>query len=340
MDHSWPSAVYGSSNEKYRTGDVGVAHDNPNISWKDIMFLLFSIGMVFGPHIGYVFQIHEMSTTRNVEGYSPLVSVILLTSNGIRILYYIGHHFALALLFQAIFAILVHTVLLIMVLHMTKNISSDAEEHYSGSGTVSMPDVASATVPTVEVNGEENGTWEEMHVKTNPIRYILTKLDTGACLFEKRFFSLSPPSFIRRYILWTLLSTVVVFLYYATVGTVWGAAPEVIGYIALGIEALLVLPQILRNHRRQSTEGLTIMLVLTWFLGDIIKVIYFLVDHQPFPFILCGTFQLSLDLVVIGQLIYFRMRRRRFSIRVMPTTREGHTADLDAVEATTKVEKI
>ncbi|EKG05329.1 hypothetical protein TCSYLVIO_003598 [Trypanosoma cruzi] len=340
MHQSWSSVVYGSSNEMYRTNDAGVAHDKPNASWKDIMFLLFSIGMVFGPHIGYVFQIHEMSSTRNVEGYSPLVSLILLVSNGIRILYYIGHHFALALLFQAMFAILVHTVLLIMVLHMTKNISSDSEEHYSGGGTLSMQETTAATVPAVEVNGEEIGTWEEIHVKRNPIRYILTKLDAGACLLEKRFFSLSPPSFIRRYVLWTLLTTIVVLLYYATIGTVWGAAPEVVGYIALGIEALLVLPQILRNHRRQSTEGLTIVLVLTWFLGDIIKVIYFLVDHQPFPFILCGIFQLSLDLVVIGQLMYFRMRRRSSAIRVMPATREDHTADLDPVEATPNVEKI
>ncbi|KEG08221.1 hypothetical protein DQ04_07691010 [Trypanosoma grayi] len=285
---------------KAEAGDSGV-----DGSAHPTAMLLFSIGMVFGPHIGYVFQIQEMYSTRNVEGYSPLVSVILLTSNSIRILYYFGHHFDLALLFQAIFAVFVHALLLMLVMHIVQVERRTAEEVPVTPQEVGLDNI-------IDV-GDTGGTAG---------RSMVAWLDEQACRFEQAVLRIPPATFLRRYTIWALTVMVVVFFYYASIGAVWAEAPEVVGYIALGIEALLVLPQILRNHRRHSTEGLTLVLVLTWFIGDIIKVIYFFAYHQPLPFILCGCFQLSLDLVVIAQVIYYRCRRRRLPT-VAPTTLTG-----------------
>ncbi|RNF00017.1 hypothetical protein TraAM80_07844 [Trypanosoma rangeli] len=326
MTLSWDTLLHRSSPGRLPTNGLDPVEDGTYMSWKEFLYIAFSIGMVFGPHIGYVFQLHEMTFTRNVEGYSPLVSLILLVSNSIRIVYFFGHHFALALLFQAVFAILVHTALLIIVLHMTHSVSRNPEgQDPRTEGLEDEPaEIILSPAADVAVGPLENREgpirWGEVVTTAVSPRSILARMDAQACRLEQAFLTYFPVTFIRQYALWTAVVIIVAIVYYGTIGTVWAAAPEVIGYLALGIEALLVLPQILRNDRRKSTQGLTIALVLTWFVGDIIKVFYFIFDHQPFPFILCGCFQLSLDLVVVGQIIYFRVLHKQLHVgEVSPT---------------------
>ncbi|ESL08429.1 hypothetical protein TRSC58_03868 [Trypanosoma rangeli SC58] len=326
MTLSWETPLHRNSASKLPTNDVDPIGNGAYISWKEFLYIAFSVGMVFGPHIGYVVQLHEMGSTRNVEGYSPLVSLILLLSNTIRIVYFFGHHFALALLFQAIFAILVHTALLIILLHMTHSVSRNAEGQdprteglEDGPAEITLSPAADVAMGALE-NREESTRWGEVVTTAVFPRSILARLDTQACRLEQAFLAYFPVTFVRKYALWTAVVIIVALVYYGTIGTVWAAAPEVFGYMALGIEAMLVLPQILRNDRRKSTQGLTMTLVLTWFVGDIIKVFYFIFDHQPFPFILCGCLQLFLDLVVGGQIIYFRMRHKQLHVgEVSPT---------------------
>ncbi|RNF24926.1 uncharacterized protein Tco025E_02402 [Trypanosoma conorhini] len=326
---SWEAALHELSSSTSATNESSLVEVVSHLSWNELPYIVFSIGMVFGPHIGYVVQLYEMSSTRNVEGYSPLVSLILLVSNEIRIVYFAGHHFALALLFQAIFAILVHSLLIVMVLHLTHSVPS-----YPGSGEPRNEglenEIATARPPPADAASPANR--EETVLAETSSRSILARLDDQACRLEQALLAYSAAAFLLRCALWTLILCIAALFYYAAVGPVWDAAPEVIGYIALGIEALLVLPQILHNDRRQSTQGLTMVLVLTWFLGDIIKLIYFICDHQPLPFILCGGFQLSLDLVVIWQVIYFRLRRRPLRVDPTPTNYLSQTEVVDSTE--------
>jgi hypothetical protein len=43
----------------------------------------------------------------------------------------------------------------------------------------------------------------------------------------------------------------------------------------------------------------------TWFVGDFFKTLYFVLESQPFPFILCGAIQLSVDIFIILQIITY-----------------------------------
>jgi hypothetical protein len=78
--------------------------------------------------------------------------------------------------------------------------------------------------------------------------------------------------------------------------------PELLGYLGLGLEAMLVTPQLLQNYRRQSCAGVGLELLVTWIGGDLLKFIYFVAKSQPAPFIVCNVFQLCLDAVLVGQL--------------------------------------
>lgn len=47
---------------------------------------------------------------------------------------------------------------------------------------------------------------------------------------------------------------------------------------------------------------------MTWFIGDFSKTVYFIVFQQPMQFILCGVVQLSVDLIILSQLVIYRKR--------------------------------
>eukprot|EP00741_Cyanophora_paradoxa_P011747 tig00020563_g11351.t1 len=59
---------------------------------------------------------------------------------------------------------------------------------------------------------------------------------------------------------------------------------EGLGFIALGTESMLALPQFLRNYRNKSTAGLSSFLIFSWLFGDFCKLVYFFVlSAGPVP---------------------------------------------------------
>ena len=81
---------------------------------------------------------------------------------------------------------------------------------------------------------------------------------------------------------------------------------EFIGTVALGIEATLALPQAYANWKNRSAEGLNLILIATWFIGDALKTIVFLSEHAPMQFVACGVFQLFVDFIILFQILTYR----------------------------------
>jgi len=50
---------------------------------------------------------------------------------------------------------------------------------------------------------------------------------------------------------------------------------------------------------------MSIFMVLGWLVGDLFKVGYFVFLAQPVQFIACGTIQVSIDLLIVGQVFYY-----------------------------------
>jgi len=100
----------------------------------------------------------------------------------------------------------------------------------------------------------------------------------------------------RPYWLFLTCYTGALFVLQILVGTApWYVALQ--GYVALGIEATLPLPQILSNQRNQSCKGFRLSVLANWLLGDAMKMMFFFLSAStiPWTFKLCGLFQAACD---------------------------------------------
>lgn len=81
---------------------------------------------------------------------------------------------------------------------------------------------------------------------------------------------------------------------------------ESVGFVALVTESMLGLPQVLKNFKNRSVEGMSLMMVLMWFFGDGFKTVYYITRSQPYQFWFCGITQITIDIVILFQVCLFR----------------------------------
>jgi len=81
---------------------------------------------------------------------------------------------------------------------------------------------------------------------------------------------------------------------------------ELIGYSSVLVEACLGLPQLISNHNKKSTVGLSVGLIASWVLGDTSKIYYYIMLNQPLQFTLCGALQLVVDFLIVGQIVLYK----------------------------------
>lgn len=82
------------------------------------------------------------------------------------------------------------------------------------------------------------------------------------------------------------------------VGSVPGYS-DLLGYLALSIEAILPLPQIISNHRTRSCRGFRLSVLANWLIGDAFKMVFFFYkdgSDVPWAFKICGVFQAGCDM--------------------------------------------
>lgn len=99
-------------------------------------------------------------------------------------------------------------------------------------------------------------------------------------------------------ILHLLLSTTSYFIPYT----------DLLGMIALSIEATLPLPQLYANYSRKGCKGFRPSVIVNWVIGDTFKMWYFFTSppgEVPLAFKACGVFQASCDLGLAAQYLYY-----------------------------------
>ncbi|KAK2578711.1 hypothetical protein KPH14_001009 [Odynerus spinipes] len=78
------------------------------------------------------------------------------------------------------------------------------------------------------------------------------------------------------------------------------------GFLAVLIEAMLGIPQFLRNFYNKSTTGMSISMVSMWTLGDIFKTCYFIIREAPIQFKVCGVLQIIIDIAILTQVYIYQ----------------------------------
>jgi len=87
-----------------------------------------------------------------------------------------------------------------------------------------------------------------------------------------------------------------------------------VGFLAVFTEAMLGVPQFYRNFKNKSTYGMSLPMVIMWTCGDIFKTTYFVLRKTPPQFFICGSLQVTVDVLILGQVWFYRQnseKRRR-----------------------------
>ncbi|CAF3034263.1 unnamed protein product [Rotaria socialis] len=234
--------------------------------------------MIFGGVIPYIPQYLVIKRTKNAEGFSNYVCLTLLVANIIRIEFWFGKRFETPLLIQSIVMI----ICMLIMLELWTRVHSQAMRGDSSSDTSS------------QISNSKEQLTEEVS-------------DRRFMDFEVTYFWrwTTFSSYLQFLFIFTVILSIITWLFRYNLVYI-----ETIGLLAVFCEALLGVPQFLRNFRLKSTEGMSVKMVILWTSGDIFKTIYFIVRNAPKQFWLCGILQISIDIAIIGQVIFYSKRCR------------------------------
>ncbi|EJF64172.1 hypothetical protein DICSQDRAFT_53698 [Dichomitus squalens LYAD-421 SS1] len=80
---------------------------------------------------------------------------------------------------------------------------------------------------------------------------------------------------------------------------------SILGFVALGLESTLPIPQLISNYKQRSLYGFRMSTLIGWFGGDSFKTVYFFLQGSPLQFKVCAIFQLSIDCAIVLQRIWY-----------------------------------
>ena len=79
-----------------------------------------------------------------------------------------------------------------------------------------------------------------------------------------------------------------------------------LGVITSTIESFCDVPQIYELYISKNPYTVSYLLISMWLSGDLFKVSYFFCRDTPIQLILCSIFQLTTDIILSSQIVYYR----------------------------------
>lgn len=80
-----------------------------------------------------------------------------------------------------------------------------------------------------------------------------------------------------------------------------------VGIINTIIESSNSLPQVIEIYKTKNTENISFVMIMCWFLGDFIKVAYFISSGNPIHFVLIGVIQILFNSFILFYYIKFKL---------------------------------
>ncbi|KAK0548316.1 hypothetical protein OC861_003631 [Tilletia horrida] len=276
---------------------------------------LIQVGVAIGPAVVYLDQVRGVLKQRSSQGFSKDVCAVILFACIARIGFYFHEKYALALLLQAIFLIIIQLVLLELLLRFRPG------SYASAAFTASSDDTRSRVVfdstrearpgsnaPAFKVivdppAGESSSSTAAGATANGSGGAVSSEPETS--IWQNRPYNFWQWDDFLTYVYWLLGYTAILGLLVLLLGG-FKLFNGLLGFYALGLEALLPLPQAMSNYRNQSLAGLSPILIAAWVGGDLAKTAYFIWQASPLQFLLCGLIQLSIDATICYQAYIYR----------------------------------
>ncbi|KAN0050607.1 hypothetical protein ACTA71_003742 [Dictyostelium dimigraforme] len=288
--------------------------------------IITSALFIFAPVIGYVSQYRDIQRTSNSEGFSTRVCLILLLSNILRCYFWIGKQFDITLLYQSIVMIIAQLLMLHLCISIksresvtnSKSRRSNKQFNFQTTTTkTNIPNIKTSNI-TIDIdnnsdenkNNNNNNKNNDENNNKNENEIITTTKSNNT----KNYYIFLNSGYFQNFWEWDNFSAYAIFLggysaFFLLLTTVYLYSPsyfEYLGTLSLTIESILGLPQLIQNYKKRSTKGLSLVLISSWFIGDLFKTLYFYIKDQPSQFIFCGTVQLIIDILISLQIIYYK----------------------------------
>ena len=221
--------------------------------------------IIFLPSVGYVFQAIKFQKTKSSKGFSKSLCLMLLLANILRIYFWIGKPFEKSLLFQSIVVIISQIYLIHYYLKYQEK-PKDKNE---------MPQEKSILNHLIS--------WRDIFT---PSKLWNWDYEIDYYKFVFLFFSLMS-------IICAIIGKDMVKFY------------DVIGTISVGIETFIEIPQIKENCVTKNVKNLSGAMVLMWFIGDLFKTVYNIVNKSPIQMIIGGLIQNCEDIILSTQVLFY-----------------------------------
>ncbi|CAH1108993.1 unnamed protein product [Psylliodes chrysocephalus] len=233
--------------------------------------------MIIGGVIPYIPQYRQIRKTKDAEGFSLLVCLALLVANTLRIMFWFGRHFEYPLLVQSV----IMNITMFMMIHLCVSVRNKNQ-------------LVQARQRIFTAKPQE----VKRLLNSKPPRSSRSISDFNA----KYFWNWTDfQSYLDCVLIFTIAASLLMYIFIDYVIFV-----ETVGFLALSTEAMLGTPQLVKNYRNKSTEGMSLMMVVMWTCGDIFKTTYFLVRDAPVQFWVCGSVQVTVDLLILLQVFIFK----------------------------------
>lgn len=283
--------------------------------------------LIASPIFSYADQAISMHRARSSAGFSLDIPLIMLVASmfrwgntrvswkrpprsgalpltgSLRIFYYPGSKYDVALLVQSFCNVFMQSILLKIALDHRPAPSSRGGE---------------AAIPFVGTQDGLSGVqrpynfWKWRSPKPLVHRLLFTVLlsefsSDWHCLFSLRYW---------QFLLYLFIALTALELLIAPFGSIYPAYSALIGYIGLSVEATLPLPQLYANAQSKSCKGFRFSVLASWILGDSMKMFWFFTatTEIPLAFKLCGVFQAICDALIGVQ--YFVYGNQRPAVKV------------------------
>ena len=221
--------------------------------------------IIFLPSVGYVFQAIKFQKTKSSKGFSKSLCLMLLLANILRIYFWIGKPFEKSLLYQSIVVIISQIYLIHYYLKYQEK-PKDKNE---------MPQEKSILNHLIS--------WRDIFT---PSKIWNWDYEIDYYKFVFLFFSLMS-------IICAIIGKDMVKFY------------DVIGTISVGIETFIEIPQIKENCVTKNVKNLSGAMVLMWFIGDLFKTVYNIVNKSPIQMIIGGLIQNCEDIILNTQVLFY-----------------------------------
>ena len=250
-------------------GDQDIPQVEPSYFYHGLGLCAKAI-IIFGPVLSYYNQYSLITKTGSVGAFSHDICAILLFGQALRILFWFGKEFDSSLFIQSWLLIAIQLVLLRACVEAE---NKDFNEKHSELGARNA-----IVVPAAERNPS-----------------------VISVLYFKNLWRW--PTF-RQYLTFFLYLVISYsLLYYVFFGPEMVAATGMLSNIC---DALVAFPQAYKNWKQKSVKNLSVVMIGLWFLGDLMKLGFYVHQAQPYQFILGGFMTVFMDTLVLAQFVVYK----------------------------------